>query len=131
MAQSANLNHDKGVAAIEKDLEAIALVLDERAQSMLENGLERDEELHVQRLRKLVDAAVARANHLLGKRAREFGSLLRKLRHSAEQHPDTKVSRDGRLRHPSKVVQQRKEEEWRLARLRRTGAPSGPKKMII
>ncbi|MGB1595101.1 MAG: hypothetical protein ACPIOQ_20235, partial [Promethearchaeia archaeon] len=70
MAQSANLRHDKGVAAIEKDLEAIALVLDERAQSMLENGLERDEELHVQRLRKLVDAAVARANHLLGKRAR-------------------------------------------------------------
>ena len=119
MAQSANLRHDKGVAAIEKDLGSIALVLDERAQSMLENGLERDEELHVQRLRELVDAAVARANHLLGKRARGFGVLLRKLRHAAEQHPGTHVSRDGRLRHPSKVVQQRKEEEWRLARLRR------------
>jgi hypothetical protein len=96
------------VAKVDKDLEAIANVLRDRALHVVLDGKESDEHLHHQRLHQLVDAAAAHADKLLGESTggaegldpvsfgSEFGHVMQELRDSAETRTDAPVATKGR-----------------------------------
>ena len=126
------------VAAVDRRLEDVAKVLQERAMHVVLDGKRSDEELHHQQLHQLVDNLVQHADRVLltgAAGARGLAAETRELRRGVEEHPDAGAQSQGRERELRALLA---EEHNRKSRLRRAmsslhahlGGSRAPKRVL-